>query len=96
MYAAEDIDPDVAVGQSVTAATVLGTMYEGPDGIETGWADPSGDGVSMAHDFGQFTGRELHRLRSQFSQLLVSLGAPAGVAQNFPPTGGLPPSWPTW
>ena len=41
IYAAEDIDPLVAAGQSVTSGTPLGAMYEGPDGIETGWADPS-------------------------------------------------------
>src|SRR5580658_3136075 len=34
-YAAEDIDPEVSVGQSVTPNTVIGQMYEGPDGIET-------------------------------------------------------------
>ena len=96
VYAAEDIDPAVAVGQSVSANTVLGTMYEGPDGIETGWADPSCDGVSMAHDFGQFSGANSTAFGANFSQLLVSLGAPPGVPQNYPPTGGLPPTWPTW
>jgi murein DD-endopeptidase MepM/ murein hydrolase activator NlpD len=96
VYAAEDIDPAVAVGQSVTVNTVLGTMYEGPDGIETGWADPSGDGVSMAHDFGQFSGANSTAFGANFSQLLESLGAPPGVPQNYPPTGSLPPSWPTW
>ncbi len=96
VYAAEDIDPLVAVGQSVTAGTVLGTMYEGPDGIETGWADPSGDGVSMANDAGQFSGANSTAFGANFSQLLASLGAPPGVAQNDPPTGRLPPGWPTW
>jgi murein DD-endopeptidase MepM/ murein hydrolase activator NlpD len=96
VYAAEDIDPLVAVGQSVTAGTVLGTMYEGPDGIETGWADPSGDGVSMANDAGQFSGANSTAFGANFSQLLASLGAPPGVGQNDPPTGSLPPGWPTW
>jgi murein DD-endopeptidase MepM/ murein hydrolase activator NlpD len=96
VYAAEDIDPMVAVGQSVTAGTVLGTMYEGPDGIETGWADPSGDGVSMANDAGQFSGANSTAFGANFSQLLASLGAPPGVVQNEPPTGSLPPGWPTW
>jgi murein DD-endopeptidase MepM/ murein hydrolase activator NlpD len=96
VYAAEDIDPLVSVGQTVTAGTVIGTMYEGPDGIETGWADPSGDGVSMANDAGQFSGANSTAFGANFSQLLASLGAPAGVMQNEPATGVLPGNWPSW
>ncbi len=96
VYAAEDIDPQVTVGQSVSSATVLGTMYEGPEGIETGWADPSGDGNSMANDAGQFSGANSTAFGANFSQLLTSLGAPPGIAQNDPPTGSLPPGWPAW
>jgi len=96
VYAAEDIDPLVTVGQSVTAGTVLGTMYEGPEGIETGWADPSGDGNSMANDAGQFSGSDSTAFGANFSQLLATLGAPPGVAQNDPPVGTLPTGWPTW
>ncbi len=96
VYAAEDIDPEVTVGQSVSATTVLGTMYEGPEGIETGWADPSGDGNTMAMDAGQFSGANSTAFGANFSQLLASLGAPPGIAQNEPPTGSLPPGWPTW
>jgi murein DD-endopeptidase MepM/ murein hydrolase activator NlpD len=96
VYAAEDIQPQVAVGQQVTPNTVLGTMYEGPDGIETGWADASGQGYTMAHDYGQFNGSNSTAFGANFSQLLASLGAPPGVLQNDPPTGSLPPNWPTW
>ena len=96
VYAAEDIDPVVSVGQVVTASTELGTMYEGPDGIETGWADPSGDGVTMARDYGQFSGANSTAFGANFSDLLAALGAPPGVMQNNPPTGTLPPNWPQW
>jgi murein DD-endopeptidase MepM/ murein hydrolase activator NlpD len=96
VYAAEDIDPMVSVGQTVTPTTVLGAMYEGPDGIETGWADPSGDGVSMANDAGQFSGANSTAFGANFSELLASLGAPPGVMQNSPPTGALPANWPSW
>jgi murein DD-endopeptidase MepM/ murein hydrolase activator NlpD len=96
VYAAEDIDPQVAVGQSVSSGTVLGTMYEGPEGIETGWADPSGDGNTMAADAGQFSGDNSTAFGADFSQLLASLGAPPGIAQNDPPTGSLPSGWPAW
>ena len=95
-FVAEDLEPTVSVGQTVTAATVVGTMYEGPDGIETGWADPSGDGVTMARDYGQFNGNNSTAFGANFSQMLASLGAPPGVLENNPPTGSLPPNWPTW
>jgi murein DD-endopeptidase MepM/ murein hydrolase activator NlpD len=96
VYAAEDIEPLVSVGQTVAAGQTIGTMYEGPDGIETGWSDPSGDGETMARDDGQFDGSNSTAFGANFSQLLASLGAPPGVMQNEPPTGSLPPGWPQW
>ena len=96
VYVAEDLLPEVTVGQSVTAGTPLGTMYEGPDGIETGWADPSGDGMTMARVAGQFSGANSTAYGANFSQFLASLGAPPGVLQNEPPTGQLAPNWPSW
>ena len=95
-YFAEDLQPTVSVGQTVTAGTVVGTMYEGPDGIEAGWADPSGDGTTMARDYGQFNGNNSTAFGANFSQMLAKLGAPAGSLENNPPTGSLPPGWPTW
>jgi murein DD-endopeptidase MepM/ murein hydrolase activator NlpD len=95
VYAAEDIEPLVQVGETVTPETVLGTIYVGPDGIETGWAD-NGTGDTMARDAGEFYGWNSTAFGANYSQLLVSLGAPGGVPQNEPPTGVLPPDWPTW
>ena len=42
VYVAEDITPAVVAGQRVSSSTVLGTMFDGGDGIETGWAQPTG------------------------------------------------------
>lgn len=96
VYAGEDILPSVQVGQTVTAGTQIGTMYEGPDGIETGWADPSGNGESMANDYGQFSGSNSSAFGANFSSFLQSVGGPAGVIQSYPPTGSLPSGWPAW
>lgn len=96
VYAAEDIDPAVSVGQSVTANTVLGTMYEGPDGIETGWSDAAGNGETMAMQYSQFSGANSTAFGLNFSELLQSVGAPGGVLQNNPATGSLPANWPQW
>src|SRR5260370_30870649 len=38
VYFAEDVIPSVQAGQKVTPGTVIGHMYNGNDGIETGWA----------------------------------------------------------
>jgi murein DD-endopeptidase MepM/ murein hydrolase activator NlpD len=92
VYAAEDIHPQVSVGQAVTANTVLGQMYRGSSGIETGWAN-GGLGNTMALVAAQFFGANSTAFGANFSALLVQLGAPAGVLQNNPPTGSLPIGW---
>src|SRR5215475_10615559 len=38
VFLAEDVTPAVQPGQKVTPGTVIGHMYRGSDGIETGWA----------------------------------------------------------
>ncbi len=95
IYVAEDLNPTVQVGETVTPTTVIGQMYEGPDGIETGWADPTGDGNTMAADYGQFNGWNVTAFGANFSRLLQSLGAPGGVADSAV-AGALPSSWPSW
>jgi len=96
VYAAEDIYPTVQIGQSVTSSTVIGNVYEGPTGIETGWADSLGEGTTLAADDGQFYGANSTAFGFNFSQFLQSLGAPGGELQNDPPTGSLPSGWPQW
>ena len=96
VYAAEDIQPLVQVGEEVTPSTPLGVVFAGGSGIETGWAAPPGNGYTMAAAAGQFDGSNSTAFGANFSQLLVSLGAPGGILQNDPPTGSLPAGWPTW
>jgi hypothetical protein len=40
VYVAEDVVPTVLPGTRVTPWTVIGEMFQGYDGIETGWAQP--------------------------------------------------------
>ncbi len=96
VYFAEDIQPAVSIGQTVNANTVLGTVYAGGSGIELGWSDPSGNGNTMARDYGQYHGGNTTAFGANFSQFLNSLGAPGGIPQNDPPTGSLPANWPNW
>ncbi len=100
VYVAEDVTPAVSVGQRVTPATVIATMYNGPDGIETGWAQatsvsaeselPEAGGIGGLGPFPT-------RVGVNFDELLHMLGVPA--APNLYDTAyGLlparyPPSW---
>jgi murein DD-endopeptidase MepM/ murein hydrolase activator NlpD len=95
VYAAEDIQPSVQVGATVTSGTVIGQVYEGPTGIETGWANPAALPDTMARDYGQFDGSGSSAFGYNFSQFLQSLGAPGGVLAGGP-NGQLPASWPSW
>ena len=94
VYAAEDISPRVQIGQSVTSQTVIGQIYEGPDGIETGWAQPSGDGLTMAGATGQFDGANSSAFGYNFSRLLLFLGGSGGILQGSSASGSLPSGWP--
>ena len=95
VYAAEDINPSCYIGEQVNANTVLGTMYAGWTGIETGWANGA-EGDTMAMTAGQFGGGNSTAFGWNFDELLVSLGAPSGILQNNPATGAVPSGWPTW
>ena len=95
VYAAEDIQPSVQVGQTVNSGTVIGQVYEGPTGIETGWANPAALPDTMARDYGQFDGSNSSAFGYNFSQFLQTLGAPGGIVEGTP-SGQLPAGWPSW
>ena len=79
VYLAEDVTPAVQVGQQVTPDTVIGHMFNGSDGIETGWAMldsasseselPEAGGISGAGPFPTAVGMN-------FDDLLRALGVP--------------------
>jgi hypothetical protein len=99
VYLAEDVTPTVRTGQQVTPTTVVGTVFNGGDGIETGWAQPTGvsaeselpeaGGIGGGGPFPTLVG-------ANFDQLLQLLGVPA--APNAGPAYGvLPAGYPgTW
>ena len=97
VYVAEDITPAVAVGQSVSPATVIGTMFDGSDGIETGWAQPTGDSAeSELPQAGGIAGLGPFptTIGVNFDKLLQSLGVPAAPNRTQPANGLLPAGYP--
>ena len=100
VFVAEDITPAVVTGQRVSPATVIGTMYNGPDGIETGWAQQSSlSAESELPEAGGIGGLGPFptRVGVDFDELLHTLGAPPAPNLTDPPSGILParypPSW---
>ncbi|HYA50865.1 MAG TPA: hypothetical protein VEG33_06810 [Streptosporangiaceae bacterium] len=97
VYVAEDVRPAVQAGQRVTSSTVIAGMFNGGDGIETGWAMPDGasaeselppaGGISGGGPFPTMIGLS-------FEGLLQSLGVPAGNNRGEAGFGVLPPSYP--
>jgi hypothetical protein len=97
-YYAEDITPTVTVGQLVAAGAPIGQMFNGGNGIETGWS--TGDhGTTLAAALGQIPGSGdpggwSSASGASASRLLASLGAPAGVIQPGGPHGTMPAGYP--
>lgn len=84
VYAAENIEPQVRVGQKVDSGTRIGTVT---GGIETGFAAPPGTGNALGAS--QFSGSNPTAYGEAYSKILGALGAPAGVTSGKP-SGDLP------
>ncbi len=97
VYVAEDITPAVAVGQRVSPSTVIGAMFDGGDGIETGWAQPTSlSAESELPQAGGIAGLGPFptRIGVNFDKLLQSLGVPAAPNRTQPASGLLPAGYP--
>ena len=97
VYVAEDITPTVQVGQHVTPSTVIGYMFEGVDGIETGWAALNGMAASELTEAAATGGADYFptTLGLSFEELLVSLGVPGAPNRGQIGSGILPSVYPT-
>jgi hypothetical protein len=98
VYVAEDVRPTVQVGQQVTSSTVVAEMFDGGDGIETGWAMPNGASAeSQLPEAGGISGYGPFpaRVGVNFEELLQSVGVPAANNSTQSAYGLLPPQYPT-
>lgn len=86
VYVAENLIPQVTVGQHVSANTVLATLEPAFPNMETGWADLSALGTTRAMAEGQAAsagdaGTVSTGCGRDFSAFLAALGAPGGILQ---------------
>ncbi len=98
VYVAENVTPTVTVGQQVTSSTQIATMYEGGDGIETGWAMASGlTAESQLPEAGGISGPGPFPtdVGTNFDELLQALGVPAANNRYDYSYGILPSSYPS-
>jgi hypothetical protein len=98
VYVAENVTPTVQVGQAVTAYTVVGNMFDGAEGIETGWAQPTG--LSAESQLGEAggiggLGPFPTAVGTNFDQLLISVGVSPAPNYGQGPFGILPANYPT-
>jgi hypothetical protein len=97
VYLAEDVTPTVQVGEHVTSSTVIANMFSGADGIETGWADPTGaEALAATPQAGSIgdNGPFPTMVGVSFDELLQSLGAPAAPNFGQSASGVLPSGYP--
>ena len=95
VFVAEDVRPAVQVGQHVTSSTVIATMYNWGDGIETGWAMPGGfSAESQLAEAGGIAGGTPTAVGLNFEELLQSLGVPAANNRSTYVYGVLPARYP--
>ena len=97
VYVAEDVTPSVQAGQHVSPSTVIGNMFAGHEGIETGWAQQSGlSAESQLPEAGGIGGLGPFPtgVGANFDELLQSLGVPAAPNRAQSPFGILPAGYP--
>ena len=98
VYLAENITPTVVVGQAVTAYTVVGDMFNGALGIESGWSQSTGlSAESQLAEAGGIGGLGPFptAIGSNYDALLISVGVPPAPNYGQGPFGILPANYPT-
>ena len=86
VYYAEGVAPTVSVGQTLTAGQPVATIISGfPTGMELGFAAGNGSEESYANVFGGgYTEGTPTAAGVAFSNLVASLGGPAGTSSGAP------------
>jgi murein DD-endopeptidase MepM/ murein hydrolase activator NlpD len=97
-FVAESVRATVKVGQRVQAGQQIANMFNGPSGIETGWATGQGDQplaltLHQQNPHGD-PGGWMSAAGLSFDRLLVSVGVISGIPQGTTAHGKMPPGYP--
>jgi murein DD-endopeptidase MepM/ murein hydrolase activator NlpD len=96
-FVAESVRATVRVGQHVQTGQQIANMFNGPSGIETGWATGKGD-QPLALTLGQQApgdpGGWTSAAGLSFDRVLVSVGTVSGIPQGTQVHGKMPPRYP--
>jgi hypothetical protein len=89
IYYAEGVTPTVTVGETLAPGQPVATIIPGaPHGVELGFASGRGDQTSYATAYGGgYSEGALTAAGLAFSNLVASLGGPAGLTEGRPVTG---------
>jgi len=88
VYYAEGVTPTVSVGQTLSAGQPVATIIPGaPHGIEIGWGSGVGESSYAQQSGGGYSEGALTAAGKAFSDLIASLGGPAGLTEGRQVTG---------
>lgn len=91
VYYAEGVTPTVSVGQTLTAGQPVATIIPGaPHGIELGFGSGVGESSYANQYGGGYSEGAATAAGVAFSNLISSLGGPAGVNESGKVTGNFP------
>jgi murein DD-endopeptidase MepM/ murein hydrolase activator NlpD len=96
-FVAESVRATVRIGQHVQAGQQIANMFNGPSGIETGWATGSGDqplALTLHQQAPGDPGGWTSAAGLSFDRVLVSVGAPSGIPQGTQVHGKMPARYP--
>jgi murein DD-endopeptidase MepM/ murein hydrolase activator NlpD len=96
-FVAESVRATVKVGQHVQAGQQIANMFNGPSGIETGWATGQGDqplALTLHQQAPGDPGGWTSAAGLSFDRLLVSVGVVSGIPQGTTVHGKMPPGYP--
>jgi hypothetical protein len=88
VFYAEGVTPTVQVGQTLTPGQPVATIIPGSShGIEIGWGSGQGESAYASAEGGGYTEGSMTAAGKSFSDLIASLGGPAGLAEGRQVTG---------
>jgi hypothetical protein len=88
VFYAEGINPTVSVGQTLTPGQPVATIIPGSShGIEIGWGSGQGESAYAGAEGGGYSEGQMTAAGKAFSDLIASLGGPAGLTEGRAVTG---------